>query len=309
MRKNNIQVIWHSCAPQTWASELRASANGLAQINPEILQRPEWAKFRQAFHLESYMTSENLQYIHLLEDVTMFHTTNRARNGEGTSVDVSKTMYIPHNRTQEQRDLVDGMYRQCDLVSSDLEIIAIQNDPHMPIHSKLLYFEGDDHVKSQMAALGQVLGNYSTYRKRYNGLGKEISENTTLKIGAPIQQLSRPHDSDRLHFAKVILGTQVDDVKLQPCMEVRIPMQSKRGERNQLIEKRRARLSSTLPLWQVNEQLAKESRVYGQVLPNPKFKSSMPENWFKRSAYDDTRAFDSYQKLLQESPAHFAEVR
>ena len=46
LRHNGVVVLWHSTSPQTWASELRYCANGLAQINPEILRLEEWAKFR-----------------------------------------------------------------------------------------------------------------------------------------------------------------------------------------------------------------------------------------------------------------------
>ena len=74
LRHNGIVVLWHSTSPQTWASELRYCANGLAQINPEILRLEEWAKFRKDFHLEPYKAQESVLYMHLLDDVTMFHS-------------------------------------------------------------------------------------------------------------------------------------------------------------------------------------------------------------------------------------------
>ena len=74
LRRNGIQVLWHSNAPQTWASELRYAVHGMAQINPEILKLDQWAKFRKDFHLESFMTHDTVLYMHLLEDVTMFHS-------------------------------------------------------------------------------------------------------------------------------------------------------------------------------------------------------------------------------------------
>lgn len=308
LRRNDIQVIWHSCAPQTWGSELRFASNGLGRINPEILLLDEWEKFRKDFHIDHFDKEETILYCHVLEECTMVHTANRARNGAGGAKNIGSYIVNPSNETQEQKNYIDGMYKQCDLISSDLEIIVVQNDPHLPITNKLVFFEGDDHVKSQMAAIGQVVPNFYSNRKRYNSNVIEIRENTTLNIGYPLQQLTKSNELDRAHFARVLLTTQVDDIGKQPSQEVRIPLTDKRGERAALTEQRRARLTQVLPLWQVNIQLAKEAKVMNQVQPNPKFSRVMPENWSRQSPYDDIRQFSSYQRLMHESKPHFQKV-
>ena len=308
LRRNGVQVIWHSCAPQTWGSELRFCSNGLGRINPEIFQLDEWKKFRTDFHIDHFDKDEYVLYCHVLEECTMVHTCNRARNGAGGARNIGSQIINPPNVTQDQKNFVDGMYKQCDLISSDIEIITVQNDPHLPINNKLVFFEGDDHVKSQMAAIGQIVPNYETNRKRYNAHCNEIRENTTLNIGYPLQQLTKSNELDRAHFARVILTTQVDDMGKEPSQEVRIPITAKRGERAQLTEKRRARLSQVLPPWQVNNQLAKEAKVMNQVTPDPRFSKVMPESWIQKSPYDDIRQFSSYQKLMHESRPHFKKV-
>ena len=308
LRRNGVQVIWHSCAPQTWGSELRFSSNGLGRINPEIFMLDEWEKFRKDFHIDHFDKDEHVLYCHTLEECTMVHTANRARHGAGGAINIGHLINNPANDTQEQKNYVDGMYKQCDLMSSDLEIITIQNDPHLPLTNKLVFFEGDDHVKSQMAAIGQVVPNYFKGRKRYNRDVAEIRENTTLNIGYPLQQLPKSNELDRAHFARVLLTTQVDDIEKEPSQQVRIPLTAKRGDRGTLTEKRRARLSEVLPTWQVNIQLAKEAKVMNQVQPNPRFSKVMPESWSQKSPYDDIRQFSSYQRLMHESKPHFQKV-
>ena len=309
LRRNGIQVIWHSCAPQTWGSELRFCSNGLARINPEIFMLDEWKKFRKDFHIEQFDKDEHVLYCHVLEECTMVHTANRARNGAGGALNISHRICNPPNETQEQKNYVDGMYKQCDLISSDIEIIVVQNDPNLPITNKLVYFEGDDHVKSQMAAIGQMVPNFRKNRKRYNAHVTEIRENTTLNVGFPLQQLTKSNELDRAHFARVLFTTQVDDIGVESSQKVRIPMTAKRGERGALTEKRRARLSEVLPTWQVNLQLAKEAKVMNQVQPKPKFSKVMPENWSQKSPHDDIRQFSSYQRLMHESKPHFQQVK
>lgn len=308
LRRNGVQVIWHSCAPQTWGSELRFSSNGLGRINPEIFQLDEWVKFRRDFHLEKFDKDEHVLYCHVLEECTMIHTCNRARNGAGCSNNIGPLIINPPNETQEQKNYIDGMYKQCDLMSSDIEIITVQNDPHLPVTDKLVFFEGDDHVKSQMAAIGQIIANTEPNRKRYNTHCTEIYENTTLNVGYPLQQLTKSNELDRAHFARVLMTTQVDDMGKEPYQKVRIPLTAKRGERGELTEKRRARLSQVLPAWQVNQQLAKEAKVMNQVAPGPKFSRVMPESWSIKSPYEDIRQFSSYQKLMHESRPHFQKV-
>ena len=306
LRKNGITVLWHSNAPQMWSAELRVIANGLAQINPEIMKLDEWAKFRKDFELESYTTQDRVLYMHVLEDVTMFHTAMRARNGQGATFNVEKAIYKPPNTTTEQKNFVDGAYNQCDLVCSDLEVIALQNDVKLPLNNKLVFLEGDDHLKSRLAALGQVLPNYFPNRKKYDLVGKEEA-GIQLQINKPILQLSRTHEEDRQHMTNVFLATQVDDTALEPSQEVRIPMSDKRKARADLKTKRRLRLQQKMASWQVNQQLAKETKVFNQVQPNPKYKPIMPENWITCSN-DDIRAFAGYQALLKESKPYFEQV-
>ena len=257
LRRQGVIIFWHSNAPQTWSSELRYCANGLNQINPEIFQRDEWDKFRSDFKLNAYKDQEEVLYMHLLDEVTMFHTTVRARNGEGATFNVSNQVYMPPNNTEEQKSFVDGMFRQVDLVCSDLEVIAIQNDPKLPLNSKLVYLEGDDHLKSQLAALGQVLPNYVEDRKKYNIFCQQETENTTLELRRTIQQLTRIQEDDRLHMAKLYLSTQVDCTRKQSSLQVRVPRMTERKERSTLVQKRRQRLSQYMANWQVDEQLAK----------------------------------------------------
>ena len=257
LRRQGVTVFWHSNAPQTWSSELRYSANGLNQINPEIFERDEWAKFRTDFKLEKYADQDEVLYMHLLDEVTMFHTTVRTRNGEGATLNVSNQIYIPPNTTDEQKSFVDAMYRQVDLVCSDIEVIAIQNDPKLPLNSKLVYLEGDDHLKSQLAALGQVLPNYIEDRKRYTVFCEEETVNVRLELNKSIPQLTRVQEDDRLHMAKLFLSTQVDNTSHESCKEVRVPRMADRKKRSTLVLERRKRLSKYMANWQVDEQLAK----------------------------------------------------
>ena len=311
LRRNGVTVIWHSTSPQTWSSELRRVGNGLSRINPEIMTLPEWEKFRKDFKLEPYMANEHLLYMHVLDEVTMFHTSFRTRHGRGATFNVEKEVYIPKNDTEEQKDFVDGHYRQCDLMCSDLEVIAIQNDTKLPVNEKLVYLDGDDHLKSRLASLGQVVPNYFQNRKKYNVFCGQDVDNVELKDTEPIQQMAKCQEEDRLHMQNVYLSTQVDDVRKEPAKKVRIPIIEKRKERAQLNEERRIRLSKQLATWQVSDQLAKEARVFKQVEgePKPKFSSIMPEGWKTRSATDDIRAFDGYQKLYRESKPHFQQVK
>ena len=200
LRRNGVQVVWHSNSPQTWSSELRYCANGLAQINPEIMKLEQWSKFRKDFELESFMTQEPLLYMHLLEETTMFHTTVRARGGQGATFKVSKTIYNPPNTTDEQKNFVDGMYKQCDLVCSDIEVIAIQNNVKLPMNDKLVYFEGDDHLKSQMAASGQVLPNYFKDRKKYTIFCQPDTDNAEVGFQTEKTKFSDIHDADELKW-------------------------------------------------------------------------------------------------------------
>ena len=108
---------------------------------------------------------------------------------------------------------------------------------------------------------------------------------------------------------RVILSTQVDDRGKEPFKQVRIPTVEKRGERAELTNKRRARLSKVLPTWQVNDQMAKEQKVMNQVEPNPRFSRVMPEKWQKKSPHDDVRMFSTYQSLMHESRPHFEKVK
>ena len=123
------------------------------------------------------------------------------------------------------------MYRQCDLTCSDLEIIAIQNDTKLPVNNKLVYFEGDDHLISQLAASGQIVPNYSQHRKRYTLFGDIDIDNTQLPFGQGVPQLSRAQEDDRLQLTKVLLNTQVDDTEKEPWMDIRIPKMHLRKDR------------------------------------------------------------------------------
>ena len=200
------------------------------------------------------------------------------------------------------------MYRQTDLICSDLELIAIQNDPKLPLNDKLVYLEGDDHLKSRLAALGQVTPNFFPNRKVYNFFGKEETQNAVLGYKRSIDQLTRIHEDDRLHMTRMYLATQVEDVVHQPFQMVRIPRMDQRIDRTKLKNERRLRLLKSMATWQVNDQLAREEVVFNQVQPNPKYKPVMPENWFRKMGNDDTRSFEDYQKILNLSPAYFAEV-
>lgn len=311
LRRNGVTVIWHTTSPQTWSSELRRVGNGLSRVNPEVMTLPEWEKFRKDFKLESYMTNEHFLYMHMLDEVTMFHTAFRTRHGKGATFNVEKEVYIPTNDTDEQKNFVDGHYRQCDLVCSDMEVIAIQNDTKLPVNEKLVYLDGDDHLISRLASLGVVLPNYFKNRKKYDAFCKIEVDNCELKETEPLVQLSKAQEEDRLHMQNVYLSTQVDDVKKEPSKRVRIPIFEKRKERARLNEQRRQRLGKQLAKWQVNEQLAKEAQVFKQVAsdPKPRFSSVMPQNWTVQSAFDDIRAFQGYQKLYQESKPHFEQVK
>ena len=310
LRRNGVTVVWHSTSPQTWSSELRRVGNGMSQISPEIMSLPEWEKFRRDFKLEPYMANEHLLYMHILDEVTMFHTSFRTRHGKGSTFNVEKEVYIPNNETEEQKNFVDGHYRQCDLVCSDLEVIAIQNDTKLPMNEKLVYLDGDDHLKSRLASLGQVLPNYFSNRKKYNVFCAQDVENVELKQTEPLRQLAKYQEEDRLHFQNVYLSTQVDDTRKEPAKRVRIPIIEKRAERAQLNEQRRQKLGKQLPAWAVNDQLAKEAKVFKQVQGDdkPRFSKVMPESWRVKSPTEDIRAFEGYKKLYQESRPHFEQV-
>ena len=316
LRRNNIIVTWHTNSPQTWSSELRFSANGMAQINPEIMTLDQWAKFRKDFHLESFMTQDKVLYMHVLEEVTMFHTSVRARGGKGATFDVSDTIYNPPNTTDEQKNFVECMYKQCDLVCSDMEIIALQNDTKLPMNNKLIFMEGDDHVKSQMAASGQVLPNFFPDRRRYTIFGEPDQIDELLEINHSIPQLTQANEEDRQHYNRVILSTQVEDTSKEPWKEVRIPKFNLRNERAKLVQQRRLRLSKAMSNWQIEAQLAREKKVLYQVHPDPKYKPVMPKTWIQSQQpdrlpdpfRDDIRMGGTYRELLKESPTHFQQV-
>ena len=52
-----------------------------------------------------------------------------------------------------------------------------------------------------------------------------------MALNTSIPQLSLGNESDRLHFAKLLLATQVDDVNEQPWMEVRVPKEGFQNEK------------------------------------------------------------------------------
>ena len=117
------------------------------------------------------------------------------------------------------------------------------------------------------------------------------------------------NESDRLHHARMLLDTQVDDVTKEPWKEVRVPKLDKRKERSILLESRRQRLVKVIGRYDANEQIARENSVLNQIQPNAKYLPAMPQHWKVQDPSHDIRAFPQYQKLLKESKEHFEKVK